>query len=200
MKIGMLGGTFNPPHMGHIELAREAVKELELDMILLVPTGKPPHKYLDPESATAEQRYQMTLLAAKHIPKAEVSRIEIDREGASYTSDTLIQLKQIYKDTGMILIMGSDMFLTLDKWHEAENIFPAAQIAVASRKGREEENIKRMAAYYTEKFGADIVRLGGNIIEISSTQLRKEIKSGNAGKYLPSDIAEYIKENGLYVK
>ena len=118
MRIGIFGGTFNPPHNGHVTMARAAVAQLGLDRLLLVPDNVPPHKPL-PDRVTAQQRYDMAALMAAPIGRvAEASDIELRRTGKSYTSDTLRALHEQYPDAELWLLMGSDMFLSLHTWHE----------------------------------------------------------------------------------
>ena len=115
MKIGMFGGSFNPIHNGHIELAKAMYKELKLDKLLIMPSYIPPHKFVD-SAAFPDQRFEMCCLAAKDIDGFEVSNIEIKRQGASYTYLTLKELKAIYPEDELYLLMGADMFMTLQDW------------------------------------------------------------------------------------
>ena len=133
MRIGIFGGTFNPPHNGHVTMARAAVTQLGLDKILIVPACVPPHKPL-PSGVTAGQRYDMAALMAAPVGRcAEASDIELHRTGKSYTSDTLLQLQQEYPGAELWLLMGSDMFLSLHTWHEPETICRIARIAAFRR-------------------------------------------------------------------
>ena len=145
MRIGLMGGTFNPPHMGHINAARAAMDELSLDRLIFIPTGTPPHKEMAEMSATTKQRLEMTYLAAKTLG-AEISDIEIRREGKSFTVYTLRELHSKYPDDELWLIMGTDMFLSLETWFCFEEIFSLASVAAVAR---EDDDKKRLLALGT---------------------------------------------------
>ena len=133
MRIGVFGGTFNPPHNGHVTMARAAAAQLGLDKLLLVPDSVPPHKPL-PSGVTARQWYDMAALMAAPIGRvAEASDIELRRTGKSYTSDTLRTLREQYPGAELWLLMGSDMFLSLHTWHEPETICELAHIGAFRR-------------------------------------------------------------------
>lgn len=142
MKIGIYGGTFNPPHLGHLEAARTAVKVLELDKLILIPAAVPPHKALPEGTPEGAHRLAMTerMADALSMPKvAEVSRMELDREGKSYTADTLRAIRAQYPNAQLWLLMGTDMFLTLHLWHDPEVITSwrgSAPLAEQSRTER----------------------------------------------------------------
>ena len=132
MKIGIYGGTFNPPHLGHLTAARAVFELLNLDQLLLVPAGMPPHKELPAGSPTPEQRLEMTRLAGEQLGLGNRVRtldIEVYRQGKSFTADTLAQLKAQHPEDELWLLMGTDMFLTLQAWHEPEKILSLAGIA-----------------------------------------------------------------------
>ena len=136
MRIGIYGGTFNPPHLGHLTAAECVFRMLKLDKLLLIPAGLPPHKALPAGSPTAEQRLEMTRLACEQLglgEQAEVLDIELRREGKSYTSDTLAAIHERWPDAELWLLMGTDMFLTLQAWHEPETILKLAGIAAFGR-------------------------------------------------------------------
>ena len=142
MKIGIYGGTFNPPHRGHLTAAAAVVSMLKLDKLLLIPASIPPHKALPEGSSTAEQRLEMTRLAGEQLGlggKVETLDIELRRGGKSYTSDTLVELKALYPDDELWLLMGADMFLSFQTWHEPEKVASLAGIAAF---GRTEEDME----------------------------------------------------------
>ena len=146
MKIGIYGGTFNPPHLGHVTAARAVFELLKLDELLVIPAGLPPHKELPVGSPTAEQRLEMTRLAAEQLglgDKVKVLDLELHREGRSFTSDTLEELKARYPDGELWLLMGTDMFLTFQAWHEPEKILSLAGVAAF---GRTEEDTEELFA------------------------------------------------------
>ena len=155
MKIGIYGGTFNPPHNGHITAAQAAIQQLELDKLLLIPDKIPPHKELPSGSANEQQRYEMTVLAAGKLGKiAEVTDMELRRPGKSYTSDTLRELQERYPGDELFLLMGSDMFLSFQEWREPEAICQMAILAPFSRTeegeaeafARQKETLERLTA------------------------------------------------------
>ena len=199
MKIGIYGGTFDPPHLGHMEAARAAVAALGLDKLIFIPAKQPPHKTLSAESAAAEQRLAMTRLMADglRLPGvAEASDMELNRPGKSYTVDTLRVLKEQYPQDELWLLMGTDMFLSLQTWREAETIMKLAGIAAFARTESDSgEMMTIQGRYLNETYGAKvcIVQLP-EIREISSTQVRAH-KSGE-GLWPP--VWGYILRNGLY--
>ena len=144
MKIGVYGGTFNPPHLGHVTAARAVFELLKLDLLLLVPDREPPHKALPAGSPTPEQRLEMTRLAGEQLglgDRVQVLDLELKRTGRSYTSDTLAQLKERYPEDELWLLMGTDMFLTIQTWHEAEKILSLAGIATFGRTEADTEEL-----------------------------------------------------------
>lgn len=199
MKIGIYGGTFDPPHLGHMEAARASVAALGLDKLIFMPAKQPPHKLLAKDSAMPEQRLEMTRLMADGLllpDVVEVSDLELQREGKSYTSDTLRAMREIYPDDELWLLMGTDMFLTLQNWHEAAQIMNLAGIAAFARTQEGSgELLEIQGKYLNETYGARvcIVRLP-EIREISSTQIRQQ-KSGH-GIWPP--VWGYILRQGLY--
>ena len=148
MRTGIYGGTFNPIHRAHIHLVREFAKRLSLDRILLIPTGTPPHKAAK-QLASNEDRIQMLRLAAAEVTECpvEISEIEMRREGKSYTADTLTQLKALYPGDELFLLMGEDMFLTIDQWYQPERIFRAAVICGAPRDFDSMHKLQAIQAY-----------------------------------------------------
>ena len=137
MKIGIYGGAFNPPHLGHITAARAVFELLKLDKLLVIPTGHPPHKTLPPGSPGPERRLEMTRLAMAGLGDwMEISDMELRREGNSYTADTLARVKERYPEDELWLLMGADMFLTLQAWREPERILSLAGVAAFGQIGR----------------------------------------------------------------
>ena len=200
MRIGIFGGTFNPPHNGHVTMARAAAAQLGLDRLLLVPDNVPPHKPL-PSGVTARQRYDMAALMAAPIgPVAGASDIELRRTGKSYTSDTLRALHEQYPDAELWLLMGSDMFLSLHTWHEPEVICELAHIAAFSRV---EEDIRaamaRQKALLEEQYQANVMLLDNpELIELSSTDVRTALAAGQGSDLVPEAVWGYIQREHLY--
>ena len=140
-RIGIFGGTFNPPHIGHIRSALRGAEALGLDKVLLIPARQVPGKQIPEGSPTPEQRLEMVRLAAAAHPVLEVSDLEVSRQGDSYTWQTLHALQERYPGAELTLMVGSDMLLSLPKWQQAEKIVKAATVAVLPRGGRQEKNL-----------------------------------------------------------
>jgi len=203
MKIGIYGGTFNPPHLGHMAAAKTAAQVLGLDKLVLIPAATPPHKQLPEGSPTAEQRLDMVRLMADNLNMpgvAQVSDIELRREGKSYTSDTLTAMKALYPDAELWLLMGTDMFLTLQNWHEPERIMELAGICAFGRTEQDGEELFAPQRDYLQKtFNAKVttITLPG-LVDISSTQLREVLEAGQGEEFLCPAVYGYILMNGLY--
>ncbi|MBR5020077.1 MAG: nicotinate (nicotinamide) nucleotide adenylyltransferase [Oscillospiraceae bacterium] len=197
-KIGIYGGTFNPPHTGHLQAAKQAVEVLDLDMLLMIPDRIAPHKDIPAGSPTPEQRLEMLRIALAGEEKIRPSDIELRREGVSYTYLTLEALKEQYPEEELILLMGTDMFLTLDAWKEPERICSLATLGVFYRgeKGEKEKILAQKEAL--EAKGAKVELVENDIINISSTQLRRLLAFHAADEFLPAGVGEYIRANGLY--
>ena len=201
MRIGIYGGTFNPIHRGHMSAAREAMEQLGLDKLLLVPASVPPHKVLPEGSASPEERLEMANLATAEISrKAEVLDIELRRTGKSYTCDTLREIRQMYPDDELWLLMGSDMFLSLHTWYQPEVILSLAAVGAFSRVESDEEEIfHRQKRFLEEHYGArvDIIR-NPEVVEVSSMEIREALANGQGAEYLPEAVYGYILRKGLY--
>ena len=198
MKIGIYGGTFNPPHTGHLHAAKQAVQILGLDKLLLIPDRIAPHKEIPAGSPMPEQRLQMLRIAAAGEPKMEVSDIELKREGASYSYLTVEALREIYPDAELFLLMGTDMFLSFDTWKNPERITRNATLAVLYRGEKGERAAIEAQKARFEAQGAKIELVENQILPISSTQLRRLIAFRCAGAFLPAGVEDYIRENKLY--
>ena len=196
-RIGIYGGTYSPPHIGHMKAAEYAIEALKLDRLLLIPTGVSPHKQMS-AGATSEDRLQMLRLSAVGIEKAEVSDIELKREGRSYTVDTLRTLQEEYPGAELVLLMGTDMFLSFMTWREPESIMKLATLAVFCR-GEKGENAKIEAQKTAlEALGARIELVENPVTAISSTDLRRMLVFGCADPFLMPGVGDYIRERGLY--
>lgn len=204
MKIGIYGGTFNPPHLGHVTAARAVFELLKLDRLLVIPAGLPPHKDLPDHSPTAAQRLEMTRLAAEQMGldgKVEVLDMELSRAGKSYTSDTLAELKKRYPDDELWLLMGTDMFLTLQAWHAPEEILSLAGIAAFGRTEADTEelfSVQRDYLYKTYPQARIFTLTIPGVIDVSSTELRQKLAEGTGGALLPPAVYGYILRQGLY--
>ena len=197
-RIGIYGGTFNPPHIGHMQAAKQAAALLCLDKLLLIPDRIAPHKILPEGSASAQQRLQMLKIAASGIPKAEVSDLELKREGPSYTYLTILELKEQYPQAELFFIMGSDMFLSFHTWRNPQIIMHNASLAVLCRGDKNEKQGIEEQKAALEAQGAKVVLIPNEITAISSTDLRRMLVFDCADPYLPEGVEEYIRKNALY--
>ena len=201
MKIGIYGGTFNPPHLGHMAAAKAAVAALGLDKLLLIPAAIPPHKALPSDTPAPEHRLAMVEKWADGMGAGvEVSALELEREGKSYTSDTLRAIRQTYPDAELWLLMGTDMFLTLHLWHEPEVILSLAGICAFGRTEQDGEALFAPQQEHLQKnFDAKIttITLPG-LVDISSTRLREQLENGGGGQYLLPSVYGYILMHRLY--
>ena len=188
MRIGILGGSFNPIHAGHLVLAEEAREKLTLDKVIFVPAYVPPHKK-DEELAEPNDRFKMVELAIRGNPVFEVSAFEIDGKTTSYSIDTLKAFKQKYgEDAKLFFITGADSLGELYTWKDIDQIFQASQFIVANRPGYEISNVPT---------GVDVVTITS--LEISSSLIRKKMKEGKSIRYLvPEPVREYIIARRLY--
>lgn len=201
MNIGIYGGTFDPPHRGHIAAAKAAVSALQLDKLLLIPDRQPPHKALAADGAGMQQRYDMTVLATAELGKrAEVSDMELRRTGASYTADTLTTLREQYPEDTLYLLMGSDMFLSLHTWHDPARVMALARIAPFTREAEDDP-----AAFAAQKerlerdYGASVTVVPNpDVVDISSTEVRAALAQGRGEDMLPPAVWGYICRERLY--
>ena len=197
MRIGIYGGTYSPPHIGHLRAAEYAIEALKLDRLLLIPTGVSPHKEMS-AGASAADRLQMLRLSAASIDKAEVSDIEIRRAGSSYTVDTLRQIRAENPGAELVLLMGTDMFLSFLSWRAPEIIMQLSALAVFCR-GEKGENAKIEAQKSAlEALGARVELVQNPVTAISSTDLRRMLVFGCADSFLMPGVGDYIREKGLY--
>lgn len=197
-RIGIYGGTYNPPHVGHACAAEYALKALGLDRLFMIPTNISPHKQIDADAPTPGQRLQMTVLATADIPGISVSDIELCREGPSYTYQTVEQLASLYPDAELTLLMGTDMFLSFAQWREPERIMAKARLAVFYRGEKGEEEAIAQQKLQLEAMGARVELVKNPVVDISSTQLRRMLKLGCASEFLHPRVLEYIQTSGLY--
>ena len=196
--IGIYGGTFNPPHLGHIRAAQMTVEALGLDRLLVIPDRIAPHKQLPEGSASPEQRLAMLKLALKGEEKITVSDLELLREGPSYTYETVEQLHAQYPQDQLILLMGTDMFLTFHQWKYPERILQYAQLGVFYRGTPGERADIDRRKQELEQQGHKVHLLQNEVVDISSTQLRRMLVFACASPFLPGGVEAFIRENGLY--
>ena len=195
-KIGIVGGTFNPIHLAHLYIAYEAKNQLNLDKIIFMPAGSPPHKK-DEEVLEASLRYNMVCEAIKNYEDFEISNYEISKEGYSYTYETLENFKS--KDNELYFITGADCLMDIEKWKNPEEIFKLSKLTVFNRPGYSNKNLTIQKEKIESKFNTNIEFLDIINLEISSTMIRKRIKEGKrVDFFLPKEVLNYIKENNIY--
>lgn len=191
----MLGGTFNPPHLGHMRAAELAHDALQLDRVLFIPTNIPPHKALPEHTATVADRCEMVRRLTADAPWAQLDTIEIDRGGASYTVDTL---RALYArgETDLYLIVGTDMLLSFDRiWRAPDEIAQLCTLAVCARMQDDWDRLRRKAELLRHSLHAKIELVQGDSIPISSTELRQ---GGALRRYTAPAVADYIEQHHLY--
>jgi nicotinate-nucleotide adenylyltransferase len=196
-RIGVLGGTFDPPHIGHLWLATVAADELGLSRVMLVPAANPPHKRARSISHAAD-RVLMTRLAIANDPRLDVSLVELEREGPSYTVDTLVELQRRQPDVSLVLVMAADSLRQIDSWREPDRILELASWAVGPRAGTRMPS----RANLTRRFGEAAARihlLGRPALDVSASDIRRRVAAGRAIRYLvPRAVEDLILERRLY--
>ncbi len=196
MKIGIYGGSFDPVHNGHVKLAYYMLSVLELDRLLIVPAYRSPFKSKD--AVHADDRVHMCRLAFSD-PRMEVSTVETERGGKSYTVDTVNAIKKEYGDNDYFLIIGSDQYLQFDRWYRFPDILSAVTLCAVSRTDADKRpEMELYADKFLRRYGRCLI-CDFEPLEISSTLIRETIASGgNASEYLPEAVCDYIKNRGLY--
>jgi nicotinate-nucleotide adenylyltransferase len=217
MKLGVLGGTFDPIHNGHVAAAEAAQHTLALDAISLIPSHIPPHRH-DPVGATAEQRYEMAQLAAAEHPGWSASRLEIDREGPSYTYDTLLELRdgpalserrvaqgailRESKGTQIFFITGADAFAEIATWSRYPAVLDLANFVVVSRPGITLDSLRaRVPSAFGDRPSTStrVILVEAHTPDISSTDIRRRVRAGHSlAGFVPDPVARYIAEHRLY--
>jgi nicotinate-nucleotide adenylyltransferase len=202
VKIGIMGGTFNPVHHGHLVAAGEALSQFNLDKVIFIPSGDPPHKNSS-EETIAEHRYLMTVIATSANKNFFVSRIEIDRKGKSYTVDTLRELKKIYgENTGLYFITGADAILEILSWKKTAEIVRLCSFIAATRPGyniSRIQDLKEKLFKEAKKNVEKIFVMEVPALAISSTDIRQRVKEKRPIDYLvPEGVSNYILKHGLY--
>lgn len=195
-EIGLMGGSFNPIHCGHVALARAALESGRVERVLFLPTGNPPHK----KEGLADKfdRLRMVELAVEHEAGMAVCREEIDRDGVIYTVDTLAALKRKMPDCTLTYLIGADTLRALGTWRRVETVIERCKFLVMMREGETREEVIRLAGLWTQR-GAQIDFLDARKMDISSTQIREQIQKGLPFERLvPQAVADYIHEHGLY--
>jgi nicotinate-nucleotide adenylyltransferase len=201
MNVGVLGGTFDPPHIGHLILAEEARLALALGQVLFVPAGDPWRK-AGRELSPRQDRLAMVRLAVGDDPHFAVSTIEIDKEGPSYTAETLVALHEaLGADSELFFIMGADSLADFPHWHEPQRILELARLAVAERPEPEDVGLEEgLAEHLARAMRERVVWLRMPLIAISASAVRERVHKGLSIRYwVPPAVEEYIRQRGLYV-
>ena len=193
---GLFGGSFNPPHIGHVAAARRAIDSLALEGLVILPAWSPPHKPLPPGTPSPEDRLAMTGLAFGDVPQCLVSDLEMRMRRPVYTHEAIDRIRPV--SGSLILIVGSDMFLTLHEWARAGDILASTRVAVLSRASGQEKAISRQADFLAHRYGAAVTRVPHEPEEISSTRLRALLAKGRGWEYLPEKVATYIRGQKIY--
>ena len=197
-KVGIMGGTFDPIHYGHLILAQNALDTFSLDEILFVPSGTPWLKE-STKVLSKNKRVSMTGMAIEDNPDFALSTIEIDREGNSYSYETVEELKRLQPNTDFYFIMGADSLLEIERWKHPDRLMAECTLLVAVRDDCDREGLEKQIIYLTDKYQADIKILPANRIDISSTKIRQLIREGKSVRYmLPDQIIRFIQKNHLY--
>jgi len=196
VRIGILGGTFNPPHLGHLVCGQEAYRELKLDRVMLIPARIPPHKSVEEEPG-AEHRLELCRLAVRDDDRFEVSALELERDGPSYTVDTLQMLTAHAPNTEFFLIVGGDIAAGLPQWREPERVLELATLAVAKRRGTAQGTVER--ALDSLRGGERARFFAMPRIGISSTMIRRRVRAGQPIRYyVPDRVEDHIRRHDMY--
>jgi len=198
-RIGIVGGTFDPPHFAHLVLGEHGREELNLDKVLFVPAGEPPHKAST--RTPSALRVEMIQLAIQDNPYFELSRVDVDRPGPHYTIDMLSILREQYHGAQFFLLMGEDMFNSLPTWDRAEGLFADGQLPVAVMHRLGASAKLRLDRHKDVLPGLDnsVILLKSPLLEISSTEIVQRLREGRSARYLlPDTVLRYIEEHGLY--
>jgi nicotinate-nucleotide adenylyltransferase len=196
VRLGILGGTFNPPHLAHLVCAQEAHRELRLDRVLFVPARIPPHKPVEHEPGPAH-RLALCRLAVEGDERFEVSELELQREGPSYTVDTLQELNSSLSQPELYLIVGGDIAVGLPRWREPERVLQLAELAIAKRRGTARAAVEESIGTLSGGDRAHFFTMPR--IAVSSTMIRRRVRAGQPIRYLvPDRVADYIERHNLY--
>lgn len=200
-RIGIMGGTFDPIHVGHLILGESAYSQFALESVLFMPSGNPPHKQNRAGRATLPQRIQMVRMAIADNPHFTLSLAEAYEDGYSYTRETLERLHMENPDTEYYFIMGADSLFSFESWKDPGRIAQLATLVVAVRDHVAESSLDEAAQNLSIRYGAQIVKLSTPNIDISSQMLRGWVQKGHSLKYyLPEEVIRYIREEQLYIQ
>ena len=199
MKIGIMGGTFDPIHIGHLLLGEFAYENFHLDEIWFLPNGNPPHKTTDESGVSLDDRIEMVKLATDDVPYFRMNLYEASSKKHSYTYSTMRALREMYPDHEFFFILGADSLFSIEQWKNFREIFPSCTILAAMRDDKDTESMQAQIRYLNGKYGADIRLLQAPLVEISSTTIRRRAENGLSIRYMvPDVVSEYIQSNALY--
>lgn len=199
MKLGLIGGTFNPIHLGHLIISEYIREAFELDQVIFIPSGNPPHKLIK-EIISTEHRKRMVEIATESNPNFLVSSIEINRVGKSYTVDTIRELKSLYPDDQLYFIIGADSLFELTSWKDFKILANITTFLLCERPGLDEEEIYNKISDLKNEYNTNIMYIKVPLVDISSTSIRERVKSHQSFKYLVTEgVEDYIKRNNLYL-
>ena len=197
-KIGILGGTFDPIHNAHLLLGESAREQFGLDRVIFIPNNLA-HLPNRTEVASGENRYQMVKMAIKDNPYFTCSRIEIDKDGGTYTYNTIHELKLMYPGDELFLILGGDSVIGIDNWYMAKELLQSCTILAAVREDDDLAALDKKRKELGDQFGADIRLLKFNRIDISATEVRNRVRTGRSIRYMvPDEVIEFLCIKGLY--
>lgn len=197
-KIGILGGTFDPFHNGHMSIGEESTREVGLDLLILLPANISPFK-VNRVMELEEHRINMLERFVSVHPHFKLSKIEIDTDTVSYTYDTMQRLRRTYKDDKLYFICGSDALMTADSWYKGKELLRSTAFIVANRPGFSIEKLKSKIRNYKDVYGSEIFLLSNPPLNISSTEIKKKLKYGRSIRdMVPKEIEKYIDEYSLY--
>ncbi len=198
LRVGIYGGAFSPIHLGHIASAKAFMTQMWLDVLFVIPTGLSPHKEMA-KGADGQDRLEMCRRAFEGVEGVIVSDMELRRKGKSYSVDTLRELSG--DDRRLFMLLGTDMLMNFDEWDELDEIFKLCYPAYIRRENDRELDVKIVSKLegYQKKYGKNIIKINSPVIELSSSEIRKKIKSGeDISPYVDKNVLAYIKEKGLY--
>ena len=199
MKIGIMGGTFDPIHIGHLLLGEFAYENFHLDEIWFLPNGNPPHKTTDESGVSLDDRIEMVKLATDNVPYFRMNLYEASSKKHSYTYSTMRALREMYPEHEFFFILGADSLFSIEQWKNFREIFPSCTILAAMRDDKDTESMQAQIRYLNGKYGADIRLLQAPLVEISSTTIRRRAENGLSIRYMvPDVVSEYIQSNALY--
>lgn len=198
MRIAVYGGSFNPPHLGHVEAAKTAVRALAPDRFLIIPASIPPHKDLAEDSPSASRRMELCRLAFAEVPGAEISDIELKREGKSYSYDTVIQLREEHPDAEVCLVIGTDMLLAFEEWYHFRFLLENCTLAVLARTEEDGGALREKTDELRSEYGANILLLPHEPLEASSEKIRERLPLRAGEDLLPDAVYSEIIRRRLY--